>query len=240
MSLGGGAEPTDASGAMVVAPGCDDDEFCEHWRCAFESALRAPPPLNRFDRNNPEHRPFLRRRAEQIDRAEELPRDWPRDVPAAVWYCDAPGGRTVRLVDAVCEALLGEQHALLGLNDAEGTVRSHATFSCEDVTLTIGSNYRSETGLRAPGEVDGAQPASALPANVVHALFEDTAFPKIDCTRCARPAETATRYLSVHSWPHGEWYIMRDENDTLHLWQLTGEPRRPDEVPTIFGASPLN
>jgi hypothetical protein len=90
----------------------------------------------------------------------------------------------------------------------------------------------------APGEITDAQPAARLPANVVHQLFEHEAYPKGDFTGCVWPVATATRYLSVHNWPHGEFYIMRDENDRVHLWQLTGEPRRPDEVPTIFGALP--
>ena len=220
---------------------CSDADFSQHWRRELALALRAPYPVNHFDPNIPEHRPFLRRRAEQINRPLEVPHTLPPGMSAEMWRLNAPGGRNVQYVDEVCERLLDEQHDLFGLNDnAEVTVRSHKTFSGEGVTLTIESNYYVETGLRAPGEVDGAQPASALPANVVHRLCKDIAHPKIDFTRCARPEETATRYLSLHSWPHGEWYIMRDENDTLHLWQLTGEPRRPGEVPTIFGASPLS
>ena len=73
---------------------------------------------------------------------------------------------------------------------------------------------------------------------MVHQLYENEAYPKGDFTGCSRPADTATRYLSLNNWPHGEFYIMRDENDDVHLWQLKGEPRRPDEVPTIFGALP--
>jgi hypothetical protein len=218
----------------VLGPDPDEESHRAHWQDYIDNSFILIFDDFRVDPDDPLGKRHLIERARPIDFPAGQPENLPPGVSAEMWHNDGPGGGNVKLFTTVCHELMRNMLTRFKLAQDDLKVESHRTFYVDGVRLSFSSNHKSMTGL--PGMLPTVRNACAteLPENYIYQLFGDFAYPRAFCSGCTDPAATASMALSLNTWPHGEWYIMRCAS-TLHLWHLKGNAREGAEDPTIFG-----